>query len=79
MTKIYFFSETNLVTAKKKTFKIFFQLLKVKMKYTYRLNIYIFVKMLMFFKKSHQKLLKQEKLSNFFQNAQNHGFRNFDF
>ena len=35
--------------------------------------------MLMFFKKSHQKLLKQEKLSNFFQNAQNHGFRNFDF
>ena len=41
MTKIYFFSETNLVTAKKKAFKIFFELLKVKMKYTYRLNIYI--------------------------------------
>ena len=35
--------------------------------------------MLMFFKKSHKKVLEQAKMSNFFQNAQNHGFRNFDF
>ena len=38
MAKICFFSKINLVTARKKIFKIFFQFLKVKV--TYKLNIY---------------------------------------
>ena len=36
--KYVFFSKINLVTARKKIFKIFFQLLKLKI--TYKLNIY---------------------------------------
>ena len=36
--KCFFSSKINLVTARRKIFKIFFQLLKVKI--TYRLNIY---------------------------------------
>ena len=36
--KNMFLSKINLVTARKKIFKIFFQLLKVKV--TYKLNIY---------------------------------------
>ena len=39
MAKICFFSKINLVAARKKIFKIFFQLLKAKV--TYKLNIYI--------------------------------------
>ena len=38
MAKKCFFYKINLVTARKKIFKIFFQLLKVKI--TYKLNIY---------------------------------------
>ena len=38
MAKICFFSKFNLVTAKEIIFKIFFQLLKVKIRY--KLNIY---------------------------------------
>ena len=38
MVKIFFFSKINLVTARKKIFKIFFQLLEVAI--TYKLNIY---------------------------------------
>ena len=38
---VFFFSKINLVTAKKKIFKIYFQLLKVKI--TYKLNIYIYI------------------------------------
>ena len=33
----------------------------------------------MFLKKSYKKVLKRAKMSNFFQNAQNHGFWNSDF
>ena len=36
-----FFFKINLVTARKKIFEIFFQLLKVKI--TYKLNIYIYI------------------------------------
>ena len=39
--KYVFFSKINLGTAKKKIFKIFFQLLKVKIRY--KLHIYILV------------------------------------
>ena len=35
--------------------------------------------MLTFLKKSHKKLLKHAKVSNFFQNAQNYGVSNFEF
>ena len=38
MAKMFFFSKINLVAARKKNFKIFIQLLKVKI--TYKLNIY---------------------------------------
>ena len=38
MAKICFFPKNNLVTARKKVFKIFFQLLKVQI--TYKLNMY---------------------------------------
>ena len=39
--KYVFFPKISLVTAKKKIFKIFFQLLKVKI--TYTLNTYIYI------------------------------------
>ena len=71
-----FFSKINLVIAKIKIFKIFFQLLKVKIRY--KLHIYIFYYANVF-KKTYKKVLKYAKMSNFFQNTQNDGFWNSDF
>ena len=40
MAKICFFSKINVVSARKKNFKIFFQLLKVKITCKFKLDIY---------------------------------------
>ena len=52
MAKIRFFSsKINLLIARKMIFKIFLQLLKVKITYILNIYIYIEVNMLMFLKK----------------------------